>query len=107
MLLLDRRNCPAVFSLRSGRALKLFAPAQRQDSDLQGGNNMEFFGGFLFLIYCAAGFWATKWTIYYNKIVVEFQPMALFSKRLLYGIVLGWALIPWAIIRKLTLKNGG
>ncbi len=68
---------------------------------------MEFFGGFLFLIYCAAGFWATKWTIYYNKIVVEFQPMALFSKRLLYGIVLGWALIPWAIIRKLTLKNGG
>lgn len=68
---------------------------------------MEFFGGVLVLIYCAAGFWATKWTIYYNKVVVEFQPMALFSKRLLYGILLGWALIPAAIIRRITLKKGG
>ena len=68
---------------------------------------MEFFGGVLGLIYCAAGFWATKWTIYYNKVVVEFQPMALFSKRLLYGILLGWALSPAAIIRKIRLKKGG
>lgn len=53
------------------------------------------------LVYVIAGYWATGWTLYYNKIVIETQPGGLFCKRLAYGIFLGWILIPIAIIRKL------
>lgn len=55
----------------------------------------------LALVYVVAGYWATGWTIYYNKIVIETQPGGLFIKRLVYGIFLGFILIPIAIIRKL------
>lgn len=55
----------------------------------------------LVAVYVIAGYWATGWTIFYNKIVIEFQPGGLFAKRLLWGCVLGWVLIPIAIIRKL------
>lgn len=67
---------------------------------------MEYLGGLLVFAYCIAGYWATGWTIYYNKIVIEFQPMGLFGKRLLYGCLFGWALIPVAIIRKIIHSKG-
>ncbi|MGN0651129.1 MAG: hypothetical protein ACI4KM_11880 [Oscillospiraceae bacterium] len=67
---------------------------------------MEVFEGVLILAYWAAGYWATGWTIYYNKIVIEFQPGGLFVKRAIWGLFLGWILIPVAIIRKILLSKG-
>ena len=60
----------------------------------------------LALVYVIAGYWATGWTLYYNKIVIETQPGGLFCKRLVYGIFIGWILIPVAIIRKLIHSKG-
>ncbi len=55
----------------------------------------------LVIVYIVAGYWATGWTLYYNKIVIEFQPGTLFLRRLFAGFFLGWILIPIAIIRKM------
>lgn len=58
---------------------------------------MQTIGAVLFVIYMAAGYWATGQTIYYNKIVFhEFGQ--LFLQRLALGTFFGWALIPAALI---------
>lgn len=67
---------------------------------------MEVLGGLLVFAYIAAGYWATGWTIYYNKIVIETQPLGLFGKKILYGTLFGWILIPVAIIRKIIHSKG-
>lgn len=47
----------------------------------------------LLILYVAAGYWATGLTIYRNRIIVRWVD------RFLFGILLGWLLIPIAIIR--------
>ena len=49
-------------------------------------------------IYIWAGYWACGKTIYANSIRVGTW-FGLFFKRLLIGTLLGWALIPLALIR--------
>ena len=53
----------------------------------------------LVIAYLAGGYWATGKTIFANKIVFYNKPGDLFVQRLTYGAVLGWALIPWALIK--------
>ena len=51
--------------------------------------------GVLLLAYCIAGYWACGVTIYANKI----RWNDLFLNRLIVGIILGWILIPVALIK--------
>ena len=52
----------------------------------------------LFFIYTAAGIWAANRTIYANKIL--FGPiLAIYMRKAMVGIMLGWILIPVAIIK--------
>lgn len=53
------------------------------------------------LIYLVLGYWATGVTIYANKIVIHTFGQ-LFIQRMIWALLLGWILIPWAIIKKLT-----
>jgi hypothetical protein len=55
----------------------------------------------LLAIYVIAGYWATGQTIFKDKIVIEFEFGALFMKRFFLGVLLGWILIPIAVIRKI------
>ena len=55
----------------------------------------------LLIAYMVAGYWAAGQTIYRNRIVFERKIGDYFVQRLGYGLILGWALIPIAIIRKL------
>ena len=55
------------------------------------------------LIYWVAGYWATGRTIYANK-VVFYTGNALFLRRAVWGLVFGWVLIPWAIIKMVVSK---
>lgn len=52
----------------------------------------------LALLYIIAGYWATGKTIYANKIIIH-SFGALFIQRLILGVLLGWILIPVAIVR--------
>jgi hypothetical protein len=51
----------------------------------------------LFVIYLALGYWSTGQTLFYNKIVIHTLGQ-LFMQRLIFGFILGWILIPVAII---------
>lgn len=54
----------------------------------------------LVFVYMILGYWATGKTIYANKIV--FHAFGeLFMQRMVYGAVLGWFLIPWALLKML------
>lgn len=57
----------------------------------------------LFLLYAALGYWATGVTIYANKIVIHALG-ELFIQRLIFGVFLGWILIPVALIKTIFLK---
>lgn len=51
----------------------------------------------LIFIYMILGYWATGRTIYRNRILMgTFQ--SIFLERVIMGFLLGWLLIPWAII---------
>ncbi len=50
------------------------------------------------IIYMILGYWATGKTIYRNRILIG-TTGGIFLEKLLMGTLLGWALIPWAIIR--------
>ena len=54
--------------------------------------------GVLLLAYCIAGNWACGVTIYANKIRIG-TGNDLFLNRLIVGIILGWILIPVALIK--------
>lgn len=54
--------------------------------------------GMLVIIYAVLGYWATGRTIYRNKILIG-TSHGIFMERFVTGVVLGWALIPIAIIR--------
>lgn len=51
------------------------------------------------LLYMALGYWAAGKTIYANKIIIEYQFGAFFMKRLCMGSILGWILIPLAVVK--------
>lgn len=51
----------------------------------------------LFFIYMAFGYWATGRTIYANKILIG-AGNVIFMRRLIWGTLLGWLLIPVALI---------
>lgn len=55
----------------------------------------------LLIAYMIAGYWAAGQTIYRNKIIIEYKFGDFFVQRVIMGGILGWALIPIAIIRKL------
>lgn len=57
----------------------------------------------MFILYLILGYWATGVTIYANKIVIHTFGQ-LFLQRLIWGMLLGWILIPWAIIKKIMGK---
>ena len=50
------------------------------------------------LIYLVLGYWATGRTIYKNKILIG-TGQAIFMKKVMMGAILGFVLIPIAIIR--------
>lgn len=50
----------------------------------------------LVLVYMVAGYWATGKTIYANKILIGTD---IFMHRVTMGVILGWILIPIALIR--------
>lgn len=51
----------------------------------------------LIMPYIILGYWATGKTFYYNKIIFH-KSGELFVQRIVMGAILGWALIPIAII---------
>lgn len=54
----------------------------------------------LALIYVIGGYWATGQTIYANKII--FHAFGeLFLRRLIFGTMFGWVLIPVAILKSI------
>ena len=53
------------------------------------------------IVYVVEGYWAVGKVLYENKIVIEFQPGALFFKKLALAICLGFIFIPVAIIKSL------
>lgn len=55
----------------------------------------------LLIIYLVLGFWATGKTIYANKIVFS-SGGYFFFKRVFWGLLLGWILIPIALIKALS-----
>lgn len=56
-----------------------------------------------FIIYLIAGYWATGETIYANK-VVFYTGISFFITRLAIALLIGWILIPAAIIKRLLLQ---
>ena len=54
----------------------------------------------LLFVYMALGYWATGKTIYANKIIIHSFGQ-LFMQRMIMGSILGWILIPWALIKML------
>ena len=58
----------------------------------------------LLLCYAALGYWAAGKTIYANKIRIGTW-QSLFASRFFVGMMLGWILIPIAIIRMLRFKK--
>jgi hypothetical protein len=59
---------------------------------------MDTFLGILGLIYIAAGYWAAGRTIYADKIMIGTM-QAIFFRKLALGLMFGWILIPWALIK--------
>lgn len=55
----------------------------------------------IIIIYMVLGYWAVGETLWKNKTIVEFKFGAAFTQRLIWGTVLGWILIPAAVIRKI------
>lgn len=56
--------------------------------------------GLLIIIYWIAGYWAYGVMVYEGKIVIC-QEGELFQKKLWGGLMLGWVMIPLAIIKRL------
>ena len=56
----------------------------------------------LIIAYMVLGYWAAGETIYKNRVVIEFKFGAYFMERLTLGSILGWILIPIALIKKFS-----
>lgn len=55
----------------------------------------------LIILYIVLGYWATGKTILANKILIASSWMDIFAERLISGTLLGWIIIPIAIIKKI------
>lgn len=53
----------------------------------------------LVLIYLALGYWAVGKTVYQNHILISNKPGGIFFQKLAVAFLLGWILIPIAIIK--------
>ena len=53
--------------------------------------------------YVVAGYWASGVVIYENKVVIH-QTGALFMQRVAFAIVLGWALIPLSVLKRIFFR---
>ncbi|MFR8778483.1 MAG: hypothetical protein ACLVF9_07395 [Enterocloster sp.] len=53
----------------------------------------------LLMIYWIAGYWATSKTIYRNYILIG-SIQGIVVKRMIWGMLLGWILIPWALLSR-------
>lgn len=62
------------------------------------GKEVAVMGTILFMIYFIAGYWATGKTIYANKIII-YSGNTFFVRRMTYGMLFGFILIPWALIK--------
>ncbi len=62
--------------------------------------------GILAVLYVVLGYWATGVTIYANKIVIH-KFGELFISRLCFALLLGWALIPIALVKTFISKDRG
>ena len=51
------------------------------------------------LVYIALGYWAAGETIYKNKVLISTKIDAIFLEKLLTGFLLGFILIPIAVIK--------
>lgn len=51
----------------------------------------------LLVLYIALGYWAAGKVVYRNYIMIG-SPSSIFTRKLTTGILLGWALIPIALI---------
>lgn len=58
-------------------------------------------GMILLIIYMIAGYWAVGETIWANKIIIGSN---LFVKRMCYAVILGWILIPVALLKMILFK---
>lgn len=58
----------------------------------------------LIILYIVLGYWATGKTIFANKILVSSNVLEIYFERAFMGILLGWCLIPIAIIKKIARK---
>lgn len=56
----------------------------------------------LLILYIVLGYWATGKTIFANKILVSSDVLSIYFERAFMGILLGWILIPIAIIKKIA-----
>ena len=61
-------------------------------------------GTIFLIIYVVAGYWAVGQTLYANKIRIGTWSN-LFLTQLIWGILLGFVLIPIAIIKKILTKE--
>ena len=62
---------------------------------------MQTFLGILAIIYVVAGYWASGRTIYADKIMIGTM-QSIFTRKLVTGFLLGWLLIPLALIKIFT-----
>ncbi len=60
--------------------------------------------GTLLMVYAALGYWAAGQTIYANKIRIGTWG-DLFIYRLIVGMLLGWIIIPIALIKKIFFRD--
>lgn len=52
-------------------------------------------------IYTIIGYWAVNKVLYEDKIIIYSDGFALFEKKLVYALFLGWLFIPIAIIKSI------
>lgn len=52
------------------------------------------------ILYIVLGYWAVGRTIYANKVVI-YSGDKFFWQKLTWGMLFGWALIPWALLKML------
>ena len=55
----------------------------------------------LLILYIVLGYWAAGKTIYANKIIFTTAAFGISFEKIFTGLLLGWCLIPIAIIKKL------
>ena len=58
----------------------------------------------LAVVYVIAGYWAVNKVFYENKVVIYSDGFNFFINKLGYALVLGWALIPIAILKSIFSK---